>query len=398
MKVNRFGNAWINIFISRLFTLRRIVLPAISILILGIILLLSYLFILNERDAIIKKTEEMCVSTAAGLSSAAVEAIIQNKRGLVNDYISDLKTFSIEGLDKTYVIEYVRNKGKDRINYSGTIIGSLDYRDLGKHLSESDIRKYLAVRELKLNVMKINGRNYYVYYYPVVWKVPVKGKVVSYPLGMIVIEFLETKILKTFYSAMTVTLSISIMGFLLTLFLVGMYMILTLKLERTLEKVRLLSVTDELTRIYNRKKFNEVFYDEIGKFKRYGRPLSLIMFDIDHFKKVNDTYGHETGDSILSGVVSVIKPMVRQTDLFARWGGEEFMILTPDTGKAGASEFAERIRVRISGKNFAKVGNLTCSFGVSTFESAETGDDLLRRVDQALYEAKENGRNRVITL
>ncbi|MGA2140808.1 MAG: GGDEF domain-containing protein [Brevinematales bacterium] len=398
MKANRFGNVWINIFISRLFTFRRIVLPAISILILGIIILLSYLFILNERDAIIKKTEEMCVSTAAGLSSAAVEAIIQNKRGLVNDYISDLKTFSIEGLDKTYVIEYLRNKGKDRINYSGTIIGSLDYRDIGKHLSESDIRKYLAVKGLKLNVMKINGRNYYVYYYPVVWKLTVKGKVESYPLGMIVIEFLETKILKTFYSAMTVTLSISIMGFLLTLFLVGMYMILTFRLEKTLEKVRLLSVTDELTRIYNRKKFNEVFNDEIRKFKRYGRPLSLIMFDIDHFKKVNDTYGHETGDSILSGVVSVIKPMVRQTDLFARWGGEEFMILTPDTGKAGASEFAERIRVRISSKNFAKVGNLTCSFGVSTFESAETGDDMLRRVDQALYEAKENGRNRVITL
>ncbi len=382
-------------FVSVLFSLRHIVLPVISFLILGIILLLSYLFISNERDAIIKKTEEMCISTAKGLSSAAIEAITQERTVLINDYISDLKGFAIDGLDKTYVIEYERVKGKDsRINYKGVIIGSLDYRDVGKPVTDNEIKNFLSVKELKLNVLKRNGRNYYVYYYPIVWKV----KSSSYVLGMIMIEFLESKILKTFYSAMTVTLSISITGFLVTLFLVGMNMVLTRRLENTLEKVRLLSVTDELTKIYNRKKFNEVFNDEIGKFKRYGRPLSLIMFDIDHFKKINDTYGHNTGDVILANVVSTIKPMIRETDLFARWGGEEFMILTPDTGKSGASEFAERIRIKICGKIFDKIGSLTCSFGVSTLTGTETGDDLLRRVDGALYEAKDNGRNRVVTI
>ncbi|GEM_PF-2990693 len=384
--------------ISRLFSQRRIVLPAISFLILGIILLLSYLFISNERDAIIKKTEEMCISTAKGLSSAAIESIIQNKKGLINDYIIDLKGFSIEGLDKTYVIEYERVRGKEnRKNYRGVIIGSLDYRDLGKPVPENDIKQYLAVKDLKLYILKRENKNYYVYYYPINWKVSLKGKLFTYPLGMIIIEFLESKILKTFYSAMTVTLSISTIGFLVTLFLVGMSLILNLKLEETLEKVRLLSVTDELTRIYNRKKFNEVFNDEIGKCKRYRKPLSLIMFDVDHFKKINDSCGHEAGDIVLSGVVSTIKPMVRETDLFARWGGEEFMILTPDTGKRGATEFAERIRKRISGTNFEKIGYLTCSFGVSSYEENESGDDLLRRVDGALYEAKQSGRNRVVT-
>src|SRR5208283_640024 len=170
------------------------------------------------------------------------------------------------------------------------------------------------------------------------------------------------------------------------------------RLEDTLEKVRLLSITDELTKIYNRKKFNEVFQEEIAKLKRYSRPLSLIMFDIDHFKNINDTYGHDAGDSALMEVVNIVKPMIREADLFARWGGEEFMILTPDTEKEGASEFAERIRKKINDKKLRKIGELTCSFGVSSHDGGETGDSLLKRVDKALYDAKESGRNKVVTV
>ncbi len=388
-----------NLLITRLFGLRHIVLPIISILILGIIMLLSYLFISTERDAIIRKTEEMCISTAKGLAGAAVESIVQERRGIVLDYIQDLKSFSIQGLANTYVIEYEGGRvNGSHVIYRGSIIGSLDIRDIGKTITGQELADFMKVRELKLSVRRINGKTYYVYYYPIIWKVVKNGKTSSFTLGMIMIEFLEKELLKTFYSAMTVTIGISLTAFLITMALVGMNMILTGRLDETLEKVRQLSVTDELTKIFNRKKFDEVLHEQTVKFKRYSRPLSLIMFDIDHFKNINDTYGHDAGDDILKEVVSTVKPLIREADLFARWGGEEFMILTPDTGKSGACEFAERIRVKISGKDFTKVSSLTCSFGVSTFLHTDTLDDFLKRVDTALYNAKKGGRNRVAVI
>jgi diguanylate cyclase (GGDEF)-like protein len=119
------------------------------------------------------------------------------------------------------------------------------------------------------------------------------------------------------------------------------------------------------------------------------------MFDIDHFKSVNDTYGHHAGDSVLCEIAALISKNVRLNDLFARWGGEEFMILVTNTVSDNARMFAEKLRHAIESHPFPDAGHVTCSFGVAQFQGDETADRFIRRVDAALYRAKARGRNRV---
>jgi diguanylate cyclase (GGDEF)-like protein len=122
------------------------------------------------------------------------------------------------------------------------------------------------------------------------------------------------------------------------------------------------------------------------------------MFDIDHFKQVNDNYGHAVGDETLIKLAEIVNKEIRDTDLFARWGGEEFMILCPHTDLDHSVKLAERIRVSIEEQKFKAVGHISCSFGVTEFKNSEDADDLTKRVDDALYQAKENGRNQVVEI
>jgi diguanylate cyclase (GGDEF)-like protein/PAS domain S-box-containing protein len=162
------------------------------------------------------------------------------------------------------------------------------------------------------------------------------------------------------------------------------------------EKLKKLYVTDRLTGIYNRAKFCESLDDEIKSLKTYTNAnLSLIMFDIDHFKKVNDAYGHDVGDDVIKKLVHVVKSCTRDSDVFARWGGEEFMILLPNADLEGAYYLAERIRVIIDRTRFEQVGNVTCCFGIAQFFPGDTVDKFTKRADKALYKAKQRGRNRV---
>lgn len=156
-----------------------------------------------------------------------------------------------------------------------------------------------------------------------------------------------------------------------------------------------LSIRDSLTGIYNKHKFDEELKKEVDRAQRYDRSLSLILFDIDFFKKVNDTYGHLVGDVALKEVVNVINANIRKTDLFARYGGEEFVIISPETNSDQAMEIAEKLRKMIEEHDFPKVGRLTCSFGVSELGKEEVGNNLLEHADQAMYRAKKTGRNRV---
>jgi diguanylate cyclase (GGDEF)-like protein/PAS domain S-box-containing protein len=153
--------------------------------------------------------------------------------------------------------------------------------------------------------------------------------------------------------------------------------------------------TDPLTGIPNRSKFNESLSNEILRSKRFRLPLSVIIFDIDHFKKINDTYGHNTGDCALQYLTGLVAKVVRRHDLFARWGGEEFLIMLTNTEQHGAELFAEKLRLMIEKFNIPEVGHLTCSFGVAEFAHDDTDDVLINRADQALYRAKAGGRNRV---
>lgn len=157
-----------------------------------------------------------------------------------------------------------------------------------------------------------------------------------------------------------------------------------------------MAYTDSLTHIYNRLHFSHFLDAEIDKTKRYGGKFSIIFFDLDHFKKVNDNYGHLVGDNTLVQVSNLVSKANRNADIFARYGGEEFIILTPETDLKGALIHAERLRKDIESCDFQTVGHITSSFGVAEFDvEKDKANDVLSRADKALYMAKECGRNRV---
>ncbi len=168
------------------------------------------------------------------------------------------------------------------------------------------------------------------------------------------------------------------------------------ELKKAEEQLKRLSTTDVLTGAYNRRMFMDLLARELKRTSRYGERFSLLMFDIDHFKEVNDQYGHDTGDRVLVKIVDLGKQTIRKSDVLARWGGEEFMVLLPETGHEMAHTLGERLRCRIAGYRFPGTGRLTVSVGVTGFNSGDTIDSLLKRVDEALYAAKRSGRNRVV--
>lgn len=156
---------------------------------------------------------------------------------------------------------------------------------------------------------------------------------------------------------------------------------------------------DPLTRIFNRKHFNSEMESEYSRARRYGRPLSLLIMDLDFFKKVNDTHGHPAGDYVLKGVANVVRESLRAQDVFARYGGEEFALVLPETTNDNAFALAEKLRQRIQAANFEYDGKkipLTISIGCATLKTTHRGpEDLLTDADKFLYVAKESGRNRV---
>jgi len=161
-----------------------------------------------------------------------------------------------------------------------------------------------------------------------------------------------------------------------------------------------MAYTDPLTKTNNRAALNDTLQREIKLAKRHSSPLSLIFFDIDHFKDINDNYGHECGDITLSSAAHCIKEAVRGSDIVFRYGGEEFVILLSDTNLEGAKLMAERIRKNIESHTIAygmETLKLTASLGISSLRGTDKSDAFLKRADSAMYKAKENGRNQVQT-
>lgn len=159
---------------------------------------------------------------------------------------------------------------------------------------------------------------------------------------------------------------------------------------------RKLAIIDNLTQVYNRNFFTAYLEKAIKQAYRYNHDLSLILADIDHFKKVNDTHGHLAGDKILTEMGALLKKFCRVSDLAVRWGGEEFIIVMPETNIAGGTVLAEKIREGVAAHDFPVVPGITASFGVATLKK-EGMARLLKDADEALYAAKENGRNQVVT-
>jgi len=166
------------------------------------------------------------------------------------------------------------------------------------------------------------------------------------------------------------------------------------ELEEKVEKITEISETDDMLGIYNRSKFFDVLKSEIYRSRRYENNLSLIMFDVDRFKNINDEYGHLVGDKVLKKTTEIINSQIRELDLFARYGGDEFMILNPETKLNDAVKLAERVRKKIENTDFAEVKDVSCSFGVAELKVEDDIDSLLKRLDDALYKAKEK-RNKV---
>jgi len=167
------------------------------------------------------------------------------------------------------------------------------------------------------------------------------------------------------------------------------------KLSRLNRELARLSVTDRLTGIFNRMKLDEALAAEIQRCRRYDQALAVVLIDIDHFKRINDTYGHQAGDRALIDIARLMREGSRETDIVGRWGGEEFMVVLPHTDLGGAGRLAEKLRTAIAAHEFPGVGQQTASFGVAAYRIDDQPNDLVARADSALYEAKRNGRNQV---
>ena len=173
-------------------------------------------------------------------------------------------------------------------------------------------------------------------------------------------------------------------------------------LQRDLDDVRREALLDPLTKVHNRKAFDDGLLRAVGHAAETGRPLCLMLIDIDHFKRFNDTWGHQTGDQVLRLVAMTVKSNIKGKDLAARYGGEEFAAILPEADLDGALHVAENIRGAVQAKELLKrstnekLGRVTASFGVAQLRPTDTPSSLIERADRCLYAAKRTGRNRVI--
>jgi len=156
-----------------------------------------------------------------------------------------------------------------------------------------------------------------------------------------------------------------------------------------------LAMIDSLTQVDNRRNLNRILQEEVRRVERHNLPLSILLFDLDRFKRINDTYGHNTGDRVLQEVALKLRQNIRTTDPFGRWGGDEFLCLAINSEGQQAVELAERLRSVLEQHHFDAVDKVTASFGVTTYQRGDTPETLIRRADLGLYKAKEGGRNRV---
>jgi diguanylate cyclase (GGDEF)-like protein len=170
----------------------------------------------------------------------------------------------------------------------------------------------------------------------------------------------------------------------------------TRELEIARKELELLAETDGMTGIYNRMKLDQILLTEIQRANRYNSSFSVILFDLDNFKDINDTCGHQVGDQVLSELARIIHQRVRNTDILGRWGGDEFMIISPEINLDDATLLAETIRITLASHDFCIHMPVTSSFGVTVWKPKDTYNALIDRVDKSLYKAKRNGKNQVV--
>jgi len=171
---------------------------------------------------------------------------------------------------------------------------------------------------------------------------------------------------------------------------------LELEVKQRTKELEILSITDKLTNMYNRTKLDNMLSFYVDNYKRYNHTFSLMIVDIDHFKKVNDTYGHLQGDEVLKTFSSILQSSIRSVDVLGRWGGEEFMVICPNSTIDGAMQLAKKICKSVENFSFSIKERVTVSIGVAEISLSMDENDIINEADSALYKAKESGRNRVI--
>lgn len=244
-------------------------------------------------------------------------------------------------------------------------------------------------------IRNYTGLSSYLWIYPMPWIAFFLlgfrlGLLASVLFGVGVFFLLETHPNEAFFQGRMVGMDVLASLALMTV-LLALYEFMNSIYQRELLR---LSQTDPLTGIYNRLMFEEFVEQEIER-KRYHRPLSLMMIDLDHFKKINDTHGHLIGDRILTEFAKLIQNNIRTADKFARWGGEEFTLLLPETPLHRAGAMGEKLVKLVRESPFHEGLNMTTSIGVAGLEEDDNMDSLLRKADTALYQAKNRGRDQV---
>lgn len=169
----------------------------------------------------------------------------------------------------------------------------------------------------------------------------------------------------------------------------------TAELEASNREATKLSITDPLTQLVNRVRLEQVLNEWLNMARRYETPFSVILLDMDHFKSINDTFGHLVGDDVLVRIAQILTHNTRSVDTVGRWGGEEFLVIAPNTNLEEAKHLAEKLRHAIETTDIFIVGCQTASFGVATYTSSDDPHKLIARADAAMYAAKRGGRNRV---
>lgn len=247
-------------------------------------------------------------------------------------------------------------------------------------------QKLLSQVEFLLHT-KLQGKNVLVVFIPIL---NVENKQVAY-----FISYSYDKILSNIEKTYQIELYLAIFTSIILSILFVLYI---LSQKRTAKALELLATTDPLTGIANRNKLNIILEKSMHLSLRYKLPLSVIFFDIDNFKQINDEHGHDAGDTVLTTIAKLITHHTRSSDTFARWGGEEFIIVLPETEHDTAHILADKFRKIIAEYKFLPNVTVTCSFGVTQLHANDDESSLLKRVDNALYSAKEHGRNKVVEL
>lgn len=225
-------------------------------------------------------------------------------------------------------------------------------------------------------------------------------KVADYPLYLIVGRA-KDEYLDEWRRTVSKSIAMLSLFFVITLLLSLLVLLYWKKLTRATDSLERMAHTDFLTGLTNRRAFLEIAELELGRARRYGKPFSVLMLDIDHFKAINDSYGHEVGDKVLQKLAMLCHDGLREVDCIGRWGGEEFVVLLPETEADSAAEAAERIRVDVANSEIdtglSLPVKLTLSIGHATLSAADKSvDELINKADEALYQAKNSGRNKVV--